>query len=107
VHNLLKANGLPATNFAHHFVPSPVNTGKELILFDTGNGKGRIASAGYRRDLEATFLKPEDEIVSGIRAINAYGHSPGMRTFPVESDNQRLLISAGRQRTSGRPAANG
>ena len=47
VHNLLKANGLPATNFEHHFVPTLVNTGKELVLFDTGNGKGRMASAGH------------------------------------------------------------
>ena len=26
----------------------------------------------------ATFIKPEDEVVSGIHAVNAYGHSPGM-----------------------------
>jgi hypothetical protein len=30
----LKANGLPATNFEHHFVPTFVNTGKELVLFE-------------------------------------------------------------------------
>jgi glyoxylase-like metal-dependent hydrolase (beta-lactamase superfamily II) len=167
VHNLLKANGLPATNFEHHFVPTLVNTGKELVLFDTGNGKGRIATAGHLRDLvvtagyapeqvdvvvithghpdhiggllhdgnpaypnarvvfgevefdfwkkgqvrearkqtlqlfqeiampfgeEATLLKPEGEVVSGIHAVNAYGHSPGMLAFHVESGNQRLLI---------------
>ena len=27
---------------------------------------------------KATFLKPESEVVPGIRAVNAYGHSPGM-----------------------------
>ena len=165
--NLLKVNGLPATNFDHHFVPTLVNTGKALVLFDTGNGKGRMASAGHLRDLvvtagytpqqvdvvvithghpdhigglmhdgepaypnarvafgevefdfwkkgqvrearkqnlqlfqeiaipfgkKATFLKPEGEVVPGIRAVNAYGHSPGMLAFHVESDNQRLLI---------------
>jgi len=37
----LKVNGLPATNFEHHFV---VNIGKELVLFDTGNGMGRMAT---------------------------------------------------------------
>ena len=51
VHNLLKVNGLPATNFEHHFVPTLVNTGKELVLFDAGNGKGRVATAGHLRDL--------------------------------------------------------
>src|SRR5262245_47217736 len=51
VHNLLKANGLPTTNFEHHFVPTLVNTGRELVLFDTGNGNGRIATAGHLRDL--------------------------------------------------------
>jgi glyoxylase-like metal-dependent hydrolase (beta-lactamase superfamily II) len=54
VHNLLNANGLPATNFEHHFVPTLVNTGKELVLFDTGNGKGRMTSAGHLRELVVT-----------------------------------------------------
>jgi len=167
VHALLRANGLPTTTFDHHFVPTLVNTGKELVLFDTGNGKGRMATAGNLRDLiatagytpeqvdvvvithghpdhiggliqdgkptypnarvvfgevefdfwrkgqvrearkqnlqlfnqialpfgeRATLLKPDGEVVSGIRAINAYGHSPGMLAFHVESNNQRLLI---------------
>ncbi len=48
VHDLLKTNGLPTASFDHHFVPTLVNTGKELVLFDTGNGKGRMATADRR-----------------------------------------------------------
>ena len=167
VHELLKLNGLPTSSFEHHFVPTLVNTGKHLVLFDTGNGKGRMATAGHLRDLiaaagytpqqvgtvvighghpdhicglihegqpaypnarivfgevefsfwkkgqvrdarketlelfqriampfenNATFINPNDEIVPGIRALGAYGHSPGMLAFHVESDGQRLLI---------------
>ncbi len=167
VHALMRANGLPPTNFDHHFVPTLVNTGKQLVLFDTGNGKGRMATAGNLRDLiatagyqpeqidvvvithghpdhiggllhdgkpsypnarivfgeaeyafwekgevrearkgnldlfkkiavpfreKATLLKPDGEVVPGIRAVNAFGHSPGMLAFHVESDGQRLLI---------------
>ena len=40
---------------------------------------------------KATFLKGEGEVVSGIRAVNAYGHSPGMLAFHIESGGQRLL----------------
>ena len=43
---------------------------------------------------KATFLKPDGEVVPGIRAVNAYGHSPGMLAYHVESGNQRLLIWA-------------
>ncbi len=30
-------------------------------------------------------------MVTGIRAVNAYGHSPGMMAFHIESGGQRLL----------------
>ncbi len=167
LHALMRANGLPPTSFDHHFVPTLVNTGKQLVLFDTGNGKGRMATAGTLRDLivtagyqpeqidavvithghpdhiggllhdgkpaypnarivfgeaeytfwekgevrearkgnldlfkkiavpfreKATLLKPDGEVVPGIRAVNAFGHSPGMLAFHVESDGQRLLV---------------
>jgi glyoxylase-like metal-dependent hydrolase (beta-lactamase superfamily II) len=166
VAELAKANGL-SSKFEHHYVPTLVNTGKELVLFDAGNPSGRqpttgklrslIEAAGYKpeqidvvvithghpdhigglmtdgkptypnarivfgevefdfwkkgvvrearkENLEmfnriavpfgekATFLKPEGEVVSGIRAVNAFGHSPGMMAYHVESGGQRLLI---------------
>jgi glyoxylase-like metal-dependent hydrolase (beta-lactamase superfamily II) len=162
-----KSQGLPPTRMENVYVNTLVNTGKELVLFDAGNAKGRmptagklaevLATAGYKteqidvvvvthghpdhvgglmdggkpvypnaryvfpevefdywkkgdnvpearkatRDLfmqvavpfgeKATFLKGEGEVVAGIRAVPAYGHSPGMMAYHVESDGQRLL----------------
>lgn len=40
---------------------------------------------------KATFLKGEGEVVTGIRAVEAFGHSPGMLAFHIESEGQRLL----------------
>jgi glyoxylase-like metal-dependent hydrolase (beta-lactamase superfamily II) len=168
VQALARANGT-GTNFEHPYVPTLVNTGRELVLFDTGNPQGRMPTAGKLPDLmalagyrpeqvdvvvlthghpdhigglmdaagkptypnaryvfgevefdfwrkgenvrearkanlemfrkvamplgeKATFLKPDGEVVSGIRAVDAYGHSPGMLAFHIESGNQRLLI---------------
>ena len=160
------AQGLPPTRMENIFVNTIVNTGKELVLFDTGNGKARattvghlpdrLVSAGYKpedidvvvithghgdhvgglmadgkpvypnaryvfsdrefdfwtkgdvpearkvnRDLfmrvaaplgeKATMLKADGEVVSGIRAVAAYGHTPGMLAFRIESEGRQLL----------------
>ena len=61
VGELLTANFLPAENFVNSFAPVLVNTGSEVILFDTGlgeggraNGLGRLVegltAAGYTRE---------------------------------------------------------
>ena len=172
---LAKANRIDADRYEHPFTPMLVNTGKELVLFDTGCGslrdeheqmKGRLpagnlvarmAQAGYRpedvdvvvlthghpdhiggltkggqavfpnaryvigaaefdfwnrgenvrearkfnRELyvkivlplanRATFIKPGDEVVPGIRAVDAAGHSPGLLAFTIESEGKRLI----------------
>ena len=172
---LAAANRIDADRYFHPFTPMLVNTGKQLVLIDTGNGslsaefeqlKGRLvpghlvarmAQAGYKpedvdvvaithghpdhiggltkagqpvfpkarhvfgavdfdfwkkgenvrearkfnRELyvkiclplaeRATFIKPGDEVVPGIRAVDAYGHSPGMLAFHIESEGKRLL----------------
>ncbi len=43
---------------------------------------------------KATFVKTEGEVVGGIRAIPAFGHSPGLMAYHVESGGQRLLVWA-------------
>src|SRR5690606_3224019 len=59
---LLEENLLPADRFVNSFTPVLINTGKELVLFDTGMGAGareaglgRLASA-----LEASGYKTDD-----------------------------------------------
>jgi glyoxylase-like metal-dependent hydrolase (beta-lactamase superfamily II) len=171
VHELARANHIDPDKYEHPFIPTVVNTGKELVLFDTGFGamrradgagllRARLGEAGYKPEdvdvvvfthghpdhvagaMEAgqpafpnaryvitaaefdfwkrgenvrearkatrelfvkvvvpladkmTFIKPGDEVVSGIRAIDAAGHAPGMLAFHVESDGKQVLIWA-------------
>ncbi|SET67915.1 MBL fold metallo-hydrolase [Oceanicella actignis] len=57
---LLEANFLPAGRFVNGFTPTLVNTGAELILFDTGLGEGaRPAMGGLRARLAEAGVTPE------------------------------------------------
>jgi glyoxylase-like metal-dependent hydrolase (beta-lactamase superfamily II) len=178
VQELARANNIAIGNFEHPFIPTVVNTGRQLVLFDTGNGAlrrehpqmlsrmpdghlvARMAQAGYRADDidvvvvthchpdhiggllgggtpvfpnaryvfgatefdywkrgenvregrkfnrelfmnicapladRATFMVPGDEVVPGIRAVDAAGHSAGMMAYHIESAGKRLLIWA-------------
>jgi glyoxylase-like metal-dependent hydrolase (beta-lactamase superfamily II) len=175
---LAKLNNIHPDRFEHAFVPVLVNTGKQLILFDTGNGtlardnealKGRVpdghlvermAQAGYKpEDVDivafthchpdhiganftngeptfpnaryviaaaefdywkkgegisdarkptkvqfdrlmapladkCTFIKPGDDVVSGIRAVDCSGHSAGLTGFHVESGGKSVFLFA-------------
>jgi glyoxylase-like metal-dependent hydrolase (beta-lactamase superfamily II) len=169
LHALCAANNLPPTRFEHGYVPTVLDTGKELILFDTGNGDLRrkeglgnlrqnLAAAGYAPDdidivvlthghpdhiaglvdggatafpraryvfgrLEfdywrkgdnirerrkgnqkqfveicvpladrATFIEPGGDVVPGVTAVEAYGHSIGHMAYHIESEGKRLLL---------------
>lgn len=169
VHRLTAANRLPPTRFEHSYTPTIVNTGRELVLFDTGNGPLRrkaglgrlralLADAGYApgdidiviithchpdhigglledgepaypnarhvfgqvefdfwqrgegipdsrketRELflklalpfaeRASFIEPDQEVVPGIRSVEAYGHSVGHMAYHLESEGKRLLL---------------
>jgi glyoxylase-like metal-dependent hydrolase (beta-lactamase superfamily II) len=173
-----RANRIETNRYEHPFIPTVVNTGKELVLFDTGNGAlrreheqlrarlpdghlverldqaghkpedidvvvlthghpdhiGGLTEAGqvafpkaryvfgaaefdfwkrgenvrearkFNRELfvkicapladRATFIKPGDEVVPGIRAVDAAGHSPGLMAYQIESEGKQFLISA-------------
>ena len=172
---LAKANRIDTDRYEHNFTPLLVNTGKELVLFDTGNGSlreeheqlknrlpaghlvARMGEAGYKpedvdvvvithghpdhiggltkrgepvfpnaryvfgatdfdywnkgenirearkfnRELyvkimvplanRATMIKPGDEVVPGVRAVDAFGHSAGLLAFTIESEGKRMI----------------
>ena len=173
-----RANRIETNRYEHPFIPTVVNTGKQLVLFDTGNGSlrreheqlrarlpdgqlvERMRQAGYKpedvdvvvithghpdhigglteggkpvfakaryvfgaaefvfwkrgeyvrearkfnRELfvkicdpladRSTFIKPGDEVVPGIRSVDAAGHSPGLMAYHIESEGKQFLISA-------------
>lgn len=170
VRTLMRANLLPEIRYQPGFSPTIVNTGKQLILLDTGNGANgfvarpnggwlaaQLAPAGFKPedidivllshghpdhvggmieigkplfpnaqyviggiehdfwspegkftgDLEKLasvfrantspvaekfkFVKPGDDVVTGIRAVEAYGHTPGHLAFMIESQGKSLL----------------
>ena len=170
VDQLMRDNLLPPNKYRPGFTPMVVNTGKALILFDTGNGErgfvsrpqggwlaAQLAPAGLRPDQidmvvlshghpdhigglfeggkplfpaaqyaigdveydfwagdkpagglekfaelfrdyvvplagKTRFIKPNSAIVPGIRAVEAYGHTPGHLAFDIESDGKRLFF---------------
>jgi glyoxylase-like metal-dependent hydrolase (beta-lactamase superfamily II) len=171
VQELMRANLLPERKYQPGFSPTIVNTGKELVLIDTGNGSNgfvprpnggwlatQLGPAGFKPedidivllshghpdhiggvieggkplfpnaryvigqvehdfwapegrltgDLENfasvfranskpvaekfSFIKPGDDVVTGIRAIEASGHTPGHLAFMIESEGKSILF---------------
>lgn len=60
VEALMTANFLPPKQMVNSFTPVLVNTGREVVLFDTGLGEGaRPAMGGLRDQMAAAGYKPE------------------------------------------------
>ncbi len=75
VNKVLKSNLLPENIFNPFFTPTIINTGKEVILFDTGNGDdgfaGRPHAGNLVKQLAVAGFKPEEiDIV-----VLSHGHS--------------------------------
>ena len=64
---LCAANTIDANRYQHPFIPTLVNTGKQLILFDTGNG-------ALRRDHEPLRARLDDGHL--VERLAAAGHQP-------------------------------
>ncbi len=167
--DLVAANFLPREAMVTGFAPVIVNTGNELVLFDTGNGVGRrpdagklvpstLAAAGYSPEQvdvvvlthfhpdhigglieegapafpnaryvtnaieydfwsaeerlsggtervaaltqsnvvpfaeNTTFINDGEDVVGGVTALAAYGHTPGHTIYHLESEGRRLLV---------------
>lgn len=43
---------------------------------------------------KATFIAPGESVVSGIEAVDASGHTPGQIVYHLESEGDRLMITA-------------
>jgi len=167
---VFQQNFLPFDRLRNSFTPVVINTGSEVILFDTGNGARRRPDAGNllanlkaagispdqvdivvlthfhgdhigglmedgapafpnaryvvgRREYDfwtspeaasgptaggaelvkanvvplrekVTFLEGNQDVVSGVTAMEAFGHTPGHLVFHVESDGARLMLTA-------------
>ena len=104
---LAKANRIDADRYEHPFTPMLVNTGKELVLFDTGNGslreeheqlKGRLPAGNLVARMQEAGYKPDDVDV----VVLTHGHPDhiggltkgGEPVFP----NARYVIGASRIR---------
>jgi glyoxylase-like metal-dependent hydrolase (beta-lactamase superfamily II) len=171
VEQLMRDNLLPASRYQPGFTPMLLNTGKELLIFDTGNGSNgfvprpeggwlaaQLAAAGtepeaidvvvlshghsdhvggiieagqplfpnaryviaateydfwsgknklsdelekyagpFRTNLvplagKVSFLKPGEDVVTGVRSLAAPGHTPGHLAFIIESGGRSLLF---------------
>jgi glyoxylase-like metal-dependent hydrolase (beta-lactamase superfamily II) len=154
---LSAANFIPVDKSQGFFTPTLVNTGTELLLFDTGlaaegtlaaltaagitpdqvdvvvlthmhgdhigglmgadgttptfanagyvtgsvehNHWSGAANEGFDKNVKPlndkiTFLESGGSPASGITAMDAFGHSPGHMIYMVESNGQRLVITA-------------
>jgi len=171
VRQLMRDNLLPEQKYQPGFSPLVVNTGRELVLFDTGNGAngfvprpnggwlaGQLSPSGFKADeidvvvlshghpdhvggliengmplfpnaryvisaveydywapegkhagdlekLAAVFrastqqiagkfrfIKSGADVVPGIRAVEAHGHTPGHLAFMIESGGKQILF---------------
>ena len=61
VHALARANNIDSNRYEHPYIPTIVNTGKQLVLFDTGNGALRREHEQLRNRL------PDGQLVSHMR----------------------------------------
>jgi glyoxylase-like metal-dependent hydrolase (beta-lactamase superfamily II) len=80
VHALAKANGVAPDKYEHVYVNTLVNTGKERVLFDTGNGKGRDVNMGKLPELLLQAGTPPEQIDVVVITHGHPDHINGLMT---------------------------
>src|SRR4029078_4822133 len=101
VHALARANNIDTKRFEHPNIPTLVNTGKQLVLFDTGNGAlpreyeqlskrlppgqtaERLAAAGYKsEDIDVVVITHgHPDHIGGLTGGGETGSSHAKRVF--------------------------
>ena len=105
---LLEANHLPATQFVNGFTPVLINTGSELVLFDSGNPPARreagaarlvetLQAAGYQPDqidvVVITHMHPDHIgglMVDGAKVYPNARYVTGETEYDFWSKDERL-----------------
>ncbi|GHV28605.1 hypothetical protein FACS1894167_06070 [Synergistales bacterium] len=83
---LLKGGGAAFPNAAVYVPKKEFDYSSDLRkVLQAYDGRVKLFDPG-------TLASPGDEIVSGVRAIAAYGHTPGHTAYMVESGGKKLLI---------------
>lgn len=75
---------------------------KEYDFWTSADRAGSPAEGGHKAVLanvkpladKTNFIKGGDDVVNGIQAVEAFGHTPGHLTFAVESSGRQLILTA-------------
>lgn len=86
----LMQNGVPTYSNAR-YVTSPIE-------FDYWEKLGASAQAFAQNVLplkdKFTFINPDEDVVPGITAVDAFGHTPGHMNYLVEANGKKLMLTA-------------
>ncbi len=69
-------------------------TAPERAEGQTANAAAAVAEKVVPLAENATFVGDGDDVVAGIHAVAAFGHSPGHMTYSIESGGRRLMLTA-------------
>ncbi|MEM8775980.1 MAG: MBL fold metallo-hydrolase [Pseudomonadota bacterium] len=67
----------------------PLNSDLGVIKLSANFARENLVGVADRM----TFIKPGEDVVSGITALDVRGHTPGHLAFNIESDGERLVVA--------------